>query len=49
LPPQAIRRALKSCSEKKVDEAKEEYPVFKRWVDEILPSYLQAERRIPFS
>jgi hypothetical protein len=29
LPPQAIRRALKSCSEKKVDEAKEEYPFLK--------------------
>ncbi len=49
LPPQAIRRALKPCSEDKVKEAKEEYPAFKTWVEDILPKYLPAERRIPFA
>jgi len=49
LPPQAIRRALKPCSEKKVEEAKEEYPAFKTWVEEILPKYPPAERKIPFA
>ncbi len=49
LPPQAIRRALEPCSKKKVDEAKEEYPAFKTWVDETLPNYPPAERRIPFA
>jgi MinD-like ATPase involved in chromosome partitioning or flagellar assembly len=48
LPPQAIRRALKPCSEKKVEEAKEEYPDFKIWVDETLPKY-PTERKIPFA
>lgn len=48
LPPQAIRRALKPCSEKKVEEAKEEYPSFKTWVEEILPKYAPSERKIPF-
>ncbi|WP_375509545.1 ParA family protein [uncultured Nostoc sp.] len=48
LPPQAIRRALKPCSEKKVEEAKEEYPSFKTWVEEILPKYPPSERKIPF-
>jgi len=48
LPPQAIRRALKPCSEKKVEEAKEEYPDFKTWVDETLQKY-PAERKIPFA
>jgi cellulose biosynthesis protein BcsQ len=48
LPPQAIRRSLKPCSEKKVEEAKEEYPSFKTWVEEILPKYPPSERRIPF-
>jgi cellulose biosynthesis protein BcsQ len=49
LPPQAIRRALKPCSEKKVEEAKEEYPAFKTWVEEKLPKYPPAERKIPFA
>lgn len=47
LPPQAIRRALKPCSEEKVDESKEEYPIFKSWVEESLPKY--SDRKIPFS
>ncbi len=47
LPPQAIRRALKPCSEEKVKEAKEEYPAFKTWVEETLPP--QSERKIPFA
>ena len=49
LPPQAIRRALKPCSEEKVKEAQEEYAVFKIWVEETLPKYPPAERRIPFA
>ncbi|MEJ6483588.1 ParA family protein [Nostoc punctiforme UO1] len=48
LPPEAIRRALKPCSEQKVEEAKEEYPSLKTWVEEILPKYPASERRIPF-
>ena len=49
LPPQAIRRALNPCSQKKVEEAKEEYPAFKTWVDDTLPKYPPADRRIPFA
>jgi hypothetical protein len=49
LPPQAIRRALKPCSEKKVEEAKEEYPDFKRWFDETLPKYPRSDLKIPFA
>jgi MinD-like ATPase involved in chromosome partitioning or flagellar assembly len=49
LPPEAIRRALKPCSEKKVEEAKEEYPAFKAWVDDILPQYVPDNRKIPFA
>ncbi|WP_414755281.1 KGGVGR-motif variant AAA ATPase [Anabaena sp. CCY 9910] len=48
LPPQAIRRALEPCSEKKVREAKEEYPEFKKWVDKIETEYTQEQKRIPF-
>jgi MinD-like ATPase involved in chromosome partitioning or flagellar assembly len=49
LPPQAIRRALQPCSEDKVQEAKEEYLVFKTWVEETLPSYNPNDKKIPFS
>ncbi len=48
LPPQSIRRALKPCSEEKVREAKEEYPSFKIWVENILPLYT-SELTIPFA
>lgn len=48
-PPQAIRRALKPCSEEKVKEAKEEYNVFKVWVEEELPNYSPSDLKIPFS
>ncbi|MDB9316104.1 MULTISPECIES: ParA family protein [Cyanophyceae] len=47
LPPKAIRLALKPCSNEKVKEAKEEYPLFKTWVEEKLPSL--AEKKIPFA
>ncbi|WP_071191323.1 hypothetical protein [Trichormus sp. NMC-1] len=47
LPPKAIRRALKPCSDEKVREAREEYPAFKTWVDEQLP--FASERKIPFA
>jgi cellulose biosynthesis protein BcsQ len=46
LPPQAIRRAIVPCSRKKVDEAKEEYPEFKRWVEKIAD---RQEKKIPFT
>lgn len=49
LPPKAIRRALEPCSEKKVQEAKEEYPEFKKWVDRIETDYKQEQKRIPFT
>ncbi|BAY60545.1 hypothetical protein NIES22_06040 [Calothrix brevissima NIES-22] len=48
LPPQAIRRALKPCSEGKVKEVKEEYPAFKIWVEDTLAKN-PTERRIPFA
>jgi MinD-like ATPase involved in chromosome partitioning or flagellar assembly len=47
LPPKAIRQALKPCSNKKVDEAKEEYPLFKTWVENELPTHI--EKKIPFA
>ena len=47
LPPKAIRQALKPCSDEKVREAKEEYPSFKTWVENKLPSL--AEKKIPFA
>lgn len=46
LPPQAIRRALKPCSEKKVEEAKQEYPAFREWIDQ--KNYAQSDKKIPF-
>lgn len=49
LPPQAIRRALEPCSRDKVTEAKEEYLVFKTWVDQILPNYNASDKKIPFA
>ena len=49
LPPQSIRRALEPCSEKKVREAKEEYPKFRKWVEEIEAKYTQEQKRIPFT
>jgi len=47
LPPQAIRRALEPCSQEKVRESEEEYPIFKSWVEESLHKY--SDRKIPFS
>lgn len=49
LPPQSIRRALEPCSEKKVKEAQEEYPEFRKWVDKIETEYGQDQKRIPFT
>lgn len=46
LPPQAVRRAIEPCSKKKVDEAMEEYPEFRKWVEQI-KSY--SDRKIPFT
>lgn len=46
LPPQAIRRALEPCSREKVDESKEEYPIFKRWAERL---HEYSDKKIPFS
>lgn len=48
LPPQAVRKALEPCSKKKVEEAKEEYPAFREWVEGITSDYQGSELRIPF-
>lgn len=46
LPPQAIRRALEPCSKKKVEESKEEYPIFKSWAERL---HEYSDKKIPFS
>lgn len=46
LPPQAIRRALEPCSEKKVEEAEQEYPQFKEWRESLSKG---RERVVPFT
>jgi len=46
LPPQAIRRALEPCSQKKVEEAEQEYPQFKEWRETIPKG---SERVVPFT
>jgi hypothetical protein len=48
LPPQAIRQAIEPCSTKKVDEVKEEYPAFKKWLD-IASNYTTEQKRAPFT
>jgi hypothetical protein len=48
LPPQAIRRAIKPCSSKKVDEFGEEYPDFRAWVEKIRTISVR-NRKIPFT
>ncbi len=47
LSPQAIRRALEPCSKKKVDEATQEYPDFKGWV-EGLSNLSSDQKQVPF-
>ena len=49
LPPQAIRRALKPCSKQKVDQAKEEYPQFKKWVDETIQPLSPDLKKVPIT
>ena len=49
LPPQAVRRAVEPCSSKKVQEAKEEYPEFRAWIEKISTSYSPTDRRVPFT
>lgn len=49
LPPRAIRQAIESCSKEKVEETKEEYPVFKTWVEEKLKNYNPSDKKIPFA
>jgi cellulose biosynthesis protein BcsQ len=48
LPPAAIRRAPEPCSLAKVQEAQEEYPDFKEWV-ESLGKFSQDLKQVPFS
>jgi cellulose biosynthesis protein BcsQ/allophanate hydrolase subunit 1 len=48
LPPPAIRHSITECSVKKVDETKEEYPLFKEWVSKIA-QFPAAKRTIPFA
>lgn len=48
LTPQAIRKAIKPCSQEKIKEIKEEYSLFKKWVDEILPKIDKNKLQIPF-
>lgn len=49
LSPVAIRDSLKKCSERKVEEAKQEYPeVFKEWVTK-LDNVDSKKRKIPFN
>lgn len=46
LPPQAVRHAIGPCSRKKVEEATEEYPEFKKWVEQ---AKRYSDRKIPFT
>lgn len=49
LPPLTIRKSIEGCSEKKVEEAKNEYPeAFKNWADELL-KLDREQRKIPFN
>jgi hypothetical protein len=47
LPPQALRKAIAKCSEKKVEEAQSEYPEFQKWIETIgnNPNY----KKVPFT
>ncbi|HID99894.1 MAG TPA: ParA family protein [Thiotrichaceae bacterium] len=48
LPPPAIRQSITHCSEKKVAETKEEYPLFKEWASKM--AQISADKRkMPFS
>jgi cellulose biosynthesis protein BcsQ len=49
LPPQAIRGALDPCSERKVSEAEEEYPDFKKWVHKVENEYTEKQKQLPFT
>ncbi len=49
LPPQAIRRAIEPCSAGKVNEVKEEYPEFKKWVDQVESVYSPDQKQVPFT
>lgn len=49
LPPQSIRRAIEPCSTGKVEEVKEEYPDFRKWVDKVEKEYTPDQKRVPFT
>jgi len=44
LPPKAIRYSIEPCSIDKINEVKQEYPQFKKWVNN-----LPADKSIPFT
>ncbi|MEN8217663.1 MAG: hypothetical protein ABFS56_15095 [Pseudomonadota bacterium] len=48
LPPQAIRQSITPCSEKKVEETKEEYPLFKQWASD-MAKLSPDKRKVPFA
>ncbi|MFO7750920.1 MAG: hypothetical protein R6V54_12590 [Desulfobacteraceae bacterium] len=49
LPPVAIRRSLEPCSKKKISEAKEEFPDFKKWFDQFEKQIKPSDRVVPFT
>jgi len=49
LPPQAIRKALIPCSEKKVRDIRDEYPEFDKWIEDMSSADYDDKRNIPFS
>ena len=48
LPPSAIRKALKPCSEKKVEEAQQEYKELQEWIKTLI-NIDEQYKKIPFS
>ncbi|KHD08109.2 hypothetical protein PN36_28915 [Candidatus Thiomargarita nelsonii] len=48
LPPQAIRQSITPCSHKKVEEAKEEYLLFKQWASK-MAQFSSDKLKVPFA
>lgn len=48
LAPESMRKAIKPCSEKKIDEAKAEISVLRAWIDKI-DSEGRLDIKVPFS
>jgi len=49
LPPAAIKQSLKPCSMKKIKEAGEEFPAFKRWMKKFDATVTTKDRVVPFT